>query len=461
MKSSVLTLMTVALALSFSACGSGSSAKVIVPPPLNSNEWTWIGGANVINQPGTYGTLGTAAPSNVPGGRWSPASWTDMSGNFWLFGGLGPVTPQADQFLNDLWKYSAGEWTWMGGSNVANQIGSYGTLGVAAPSNIPGARAQSVSWTDGSGNFWLLGGIGLASDGESHLLNDLWKYSAGEWTWMGGSNLGDQPGTYGTQGTAAPDNVPGARSFATSWIDVSGDFWLFGGSGFDSAGNQDYLNDLWKYSAGEWTWVSGSNLVDELGTYGVQGTAAPGNVPGARIEAVSWIDASGNLWLFGGSPGPDGHFELFNDLWTYGAGEWTWVSGANTIDQTGTYGSQGTASADNVPGARVAAATWVDASGGLWLFGGDGYDSVGSLGQMNDVWKDSAGEWIWIGGPNVVGEPGMYGILGTPAAGNIPGARTWAATWTDASGNFWLMGGNGFDSTGTLGYLNDLWKYEP
>jgi len=33
--------------------------------------------------------------------------------------------------------------------------------------------------------------------------------------------------------------------------------------------------------------------------------------------------------------------------------------------------------------------------------------------------------------------------------------------WTDASGNFWLFGGNGFDSAGTQGYLNDLWKYEP
>jgi hypothetical protein len=31
----------------------------------------------------------------------------------------------------------------------------------------------------------------------------------------------------------------------------------------------------------------------------------------------------------------------------------------------------------------------------------------------------------------------------------------------DASGNFWLFGGLGMDSTGTLGYLNDLWKFEP
>ena len=33
-----------------------------------------------------------------------------------------------------------------------------------------------------------------------------------------------------------------------SWIDASGNLWLFGGDGYDSVGTQDeYLNDLWKY----------------------------------------------------------------------------------------------------------------------------------------------------------------------------------------------------------------------
>ena len=47
-------------------------------------------------------------------------------------------------------------------------------------------------------------------------------------------------------------------------------------------GHTGYLNDLWKYSAGEWTWMSGSNVVNQEGTYGTQGTAAAGNIPGAR-----------------------------------------------------------------------------------------------------------------------------------------------------------------------------------
>jgi len=34
-------------------------------------------------------------------------------------------------------------------------------------------------------------------------------------------------------------------------------------------------------------------------------------------------------------------------------------------------------------------------------------------------------------------------------------------SWSDASGNLWLFGGEGFDSTGTEGTLNDLWEYQP
>ena len=35
------------------------------------------------------------------------------------------------------------------------------------------------------------------------------------------------------------------------------------------------------------------------------------------------------------------------------------------------------------------------------------------------------------------------------------------STWIDSSGNLWLFGGYGYDSTGQLGYLNDLWQYDP
>ena len=127
----------------------------------------------------------------------------------------------------------------------------------------------------------------------------------------------------------------------------------------------------------------------------------------------------------------------------------------------GTYGTQGTAAPGNVPGARYDAVTWTDAAGNLWLFGGYGPDSTGTRADLNDLWKYSAGEWTWMGGSNVIEQQGTYGTQGTPAAGNVPGARSTAVTWTDAAGNLWLFGGYGSDSAGSNGFLNDLWKYEP
>jgi hypothetical protein len=128
-----------------------------------------------------------------------------------------------------------------------------------------------------------------------------------------------RPGVYGTQGVAAHTNTPGARDTSASWIDASGTVWLFGGFGYDSTGSYAYLNDLWKFSGGEWTWVSGSNLGGQAGTYGVLGTTTATNVPGARYSAMSWIDSSGNLRLFGGTDYPFSILDVgkFNDLWEY------------------------------------------------------------------------------------------------------------------------------------------------
>ncbi len=347
-------------------------------------------------------------------------------------------------------------WTWIGGPNVVNQNGTYGTEGTAAAGNIPGSRDSASEWTDPSGNFWLFGGVGAGGG----LNNDLWKYRSGEWTWMSGSNTPGQAGTYGTEGTADPANVPGARRSAARWIDASGNLWLFGG-GDQSSTPTELLNDLWKYSSGEWTWMGGANSSDQSGVYGTEGTAAPTNIPGARKNPATWVDSAGNLWLFGGV-GYDstGAFSILNDLWEYSGGQWIWVSGSDTVGASGVYGTLGTAAPSNIPGARSAGASWSDASGNLWLFGGGGNDSAGTLGFLNDLWKYSAGQWTWMGGSNLANQAATYGTQGTPAADNIPAGRIQAVSWNDASGNFWLFGGYGLDSTASAQTeLNDLWKY--
>ncbi len=452
--------------------GCGGGAPTIPTAPVVHGEWTWVSGSNSVNQLGNYGTQGVASPGNAPGARVYPVSGTDNSGNFWLFGGFGDAA-SSGRDLNDLWKYSNGEWTWVSGSNQPEQAGIYGTKGVPAPSNVPGARLQAVSWIDPQGNFWLFGGLGIDSTGTRGELNDLWRYSGGQWTWMAGSSVTEQPGIYGTKGIPAPGNTPGTRVVASSWTDTSGNLWLFGGNGRDSNGNLGELNDLWKFNSGEWTWMTGSNLNSQLGTYGIQGTANPNNAPGARINAVTWTDTSGNLWLFGG----DGHDATntaegcatapyicyLNDLWKYSAGEWTWMGGSNVVNAPGTYGTQGAPSAANFPGARWGGVTWVDSSGNVWLFGGNGFDSAPGatfeFGGLNDLWKYSGGQWTWMGGSNITDQPGTYGTQGVPASGNVPGQRYAGVGWADTSGNLWLFGGGIFLSGG--GDFNDLWEFQP
>jgi hypothetical protein len=77
---------------------------------------------------------------------------------------------------DDLWKYSAGEWTWASGSNVCCQTGVYGTLGIAAVTNVAGARYRTSSWIDSSGTFWLFGGTDSAALFGAGEFNDLWRY---------------------------------------------------------------------------------------------------------------------------------------------------------------------------------------------------------------------------------------------------------------------------------------------
>ena len=126
----------------FSGCGGNSGTSPASPTtptsPTNNNEWTWVAGSNVANQAGTHGTQGTATASNIPGGRYGEVGWTDASGDFWLFGGIAAPSSSTDDYFNDLWKYSAGQWTWMGGSDSYKQAGTYGTQGTAAAGNIRG-----------------------------------------------------------------------------------------------------------------------------------------------------------------------------------------------------------------------------------------------------------------------------------------------------------------------------------
>lgn len=445
--------------------------------PTDSGEWTWMSGSNAANGVAVYGTEGVSSPNNVPSARVGSSSWVDSSGNLWLFGGSSMGGLGA---LNDLWEFdpTSKQWTWKsGGPGTAIlwgvYAGVYGEKGVAAPGNRPGGRSEASSWLDSSGNLWLFGGEGIDSTGAAQSeLNDLWEYSpiTNLWIWISGSMNGGATGVYGTMGEASPLSVPGGRLGAASWIDVNGDFWMFGGFGSDSTGDNNNLsfslNDLWKFSpnTGEWTWMGGSDTGDAAGVYGTLGLGSINNIPGPRWGASTWVDSSGKFWLFGGEFQQEyrGTAWYLNDMWVFdpASGEWTWVSGSNSGNVAGIYGTRGIGDVGNTPGARIYAVTWTDKNGILWLFGGESQN-----GLMNDLWKfDPATRiWTWVGGSSTPNASGIYGTLGIPSAANIPGARVFDTSWTDWSGNLWLFGGTGyFAGGGGNGYiLNDLWMYRP
>lgn len=434
---------------SFTAAYSGTGGGGTVGPAA-LGAWTWISGDSNVNRSGAYGTKGVVAPANNPGARGGAMSWTDNSGNLWLFGGSGIDATGVTGYLNDLWKFDGTNWTWISGGSLANRSGVYGTKGVPAALNEPSARDCGSTWSDGYGNLWLFGGIGLDRNGVNGYLDDLWKFDGTRWTWISGDGTANSIAVYGTKGVSSPTNKPGGREAAVSWIDQSNRLWLFGGSGKDAAGAQGHLNEIWQFDGTNWIWVSGTTIANDGPNYGTIGIPSPTNRPWARDITKSWVDPDGNLWLFGGCSN-NGYL---SDLWKFDGTNWTWVSGNNTFNTLGVYSITGIPSATASPGGRAGAIFWMDSNGSLWIQGGYGTDG-GYNGEMNDLWKFDGTNWTVIAGNGTSNQTPVYGTKGIASALNTPARVFGSASWVKG-GKVWAFGGYV-----PGGMTNVLWKYEP
>jgi len=376
-----------------------------------------------------------------------------------------------------------GYWTWILGPD----IGGPG----AAVAGIPPPRGGAASWTDNDGNFWLFGGYGYNLGAQAPaqvyagmIYADMWEFTPAtlQWTkveegseapsarsfaatwrdplgnfWLfGGVNFGEvyddlwefMPATRQWIRVAQGSTVPSAREGAATWVDAAGNLWLFGGS--------TTVNDLWKFTigpdgTGEWTEVSAGTDEDDA--------------PVARERATSWTDSYGNFWLFGGdnhvnSLGPS----VYADLWEYtpATNQWTFIKApppppfggpprGNVPNTPGVYPNPRVQGQPGIPGPCSDAKGWSDGLGNLWLFPGDG-----------SLWRytPSPGEWTFEGeGPLGFGGEGetVYGTQGLPASTNQPGRRADSAAWVDPSHNLWLFGGNVVEEL----YLDDLWEFTP
>jgi len=411
-------------------------------------EWTWISGDNFSGGPGTFGTQGVPNVLNTPPALYEGCEWTDLSGNFWFYGGLdNGIT------MCDLWRYNpvTNEWTWMNGPGGTSTLPVYGTRGVAAPANQPGGRGYGMlSWVDANGTLWMYGGY---SNLVNSFMADFWKYDTGtnEWTWMGGDTLYNSSGRHGIMGVSSPNNTPpSSTETACAW--TQGDnLWFYSGM----TQSAPYIGDMWRYniSSDEWTWMAGDTTFNAMPVYGTLGVSAPSNFPGARMCYSRWKDLNDNFWIFGGTTSGG----IRNDLWKFSpfTNEWTWMSGPGSVNDPGDFGATCTASSTSRPPARTEArATWTDDCGVFWLFGGSTVN-----GWENDLWRydSNIDRWTWVSGSSTGAAPGVYGIKGVSDPANVPGARQGPHAYLDAAGNLWMLGG--YDNAG--GMINDLWRYVP
>jgi len=341
------------------------------------------------------------------------------------------------------------------------------------------------------GGLWLFGGKGIDANALVDELNDLWKFNPslgtyGEWTWMGRRQNTllqhewiSHPGTYGTLERLPPETFPVAARVLRHGPTAMAISGSLGAMATMPSGNEGYLNDHWEFNPslgtyGEWAWIGRKQQISDVnwcpncgydGVYGTLGSPATGNTPGGRGEATSWTDSSGHLWLFGGMASmPAVMRAIFNDVWEFNPslgtyGEWAWMGGKSSLTEflQGTYPHQqwvwiGSGTPGTFGYARCRKYSrrpqfllqnWTDSSGNFWLFGGYGAcpQFVETVGYFDDLWEfsPSTNEWAWMGGnagSNNGGQQGVYGTLGSPAAGNLPGSRASTTTWTDSTGTY-------------------------
>lgn len=439
-----------------------ASATVSIPG-TGAIAWSWLGGTD-SSANGVYGVKGQADAANFPGSRHSHTSATDDNGDVWLFGGNGKGQSGEESLLNDLWKYSASSgWTWISGAAGTDEPGVHSGKGNYAATNVPGARRGHAMDVTHDGNICIHGGYGKDVNNESGYLADLWCFqvSLGEWAFVAGKDVKGIEPHYGTKGVSYKDDHPtyhmgiGYLHSMVATVDSNNNdvFYIFTG---------EYRNHLWKYAAAtdEWTWVSGTSEFNQHGIYGVKGVAANENTPGARKAVVMAASADRkSFFLFGGEGYGATQGGRLNDLWKFDTtkgqnGQWIWVSGSQSVDETASYGSAGTPGKTNRPGARgLKFGLSADAQNNVWLYGGENAN-----GLMGDFWvyNSTVSMWTFLGGSKTANAASVFGDQGVPAESNFPGSRNYLSmAQSRIDGTIYIFGGSVAGTSST----NSFWRY--
>ncbi len=280
--------------------------------------WTWMSGtANALNgytdRSPVHGVQGVEGPAVDPGNRYSTNLFCGQDGLVYLFGGKIRVGVAGNTYFrhNTLFRFNpqSGQWAWLKGSVISGAGGTYGTKGVAAPANVPGARDSAGSCVHKDGTFWLFGGKGNANaltPGEG-ALSDVWRFDGTNWAWMGGSDLADVVADWGTKNVEAASNTPGGRQTPLFCGPGDNELTLAGGYPLTAVGNlypglPNGPQDVWRFSTttGNFKWLHGHNSFASEATakFGTAGIPAVDNLPVGGFYP-SWMDSDGTLYLLG------------------------------------------------------------------------------------------------------------------------------------------------------------------
>jgi hypothetical protein len=146
------------------------------------NSWGWIAGylSDGTSAGIWYGAKGISGNLSYPGARSDSSFWTWSESSVAIYGGYGfDSTLEMIGMLSDLWIYNfkQNEWTWIGGSSLANIGGRYDDPGkaVASLTNLPPGRQLPFNFHHQRSNktqVFLFAGIKV----NGYSLNDLWKF---------------------------------------------------------------------------------------------------------------------------------------------------------------------------------------------------------------------------------------------------------------------------------------------
>jgi N-acetylneuraminic acid mutarotase len=408
----------------------------------NANYFTWL--------------KGMRSPQNRVGVEDNPSlrnysmSWT-LNGKLYLFGGSFQTNAGNNLFYNDLWEYNPTNniWTLIKGTIEGNSMGSYGTQGISVTSNLPMPRSKGSTWVLNN-KLYLFGGYATDDIADPLNYNDLWEFdlNTNNWTWVKGANIPYDAGNFGVKGVENFMNNPSSRYGSYSWV-YNGNLYLFGGT-LDN----DLLNSFWLYkpATNNWTWIGGSNFVNQIGQYGTQGLGSTQNIPGAR-KGGSYAIINNKFYLFGGYGYGQNSLGSLNDLWEFNVlnSEWRYISGSTDANAQGYFNSF---FFNTRPGAR-SNSNLIAFNNSLYLFGGYGKNTQNLTGFLNELFEYNTNfeNWTFKAGSLDINDLGIYTVFGTPNAIVRPSSRVGASSWF-LNGKMYIFGGND-----EFGYSNDLWSY--